>query len=49
MLVSHDTALVRELCDRVGWLDGGYLRSVGDPDEVVDSYLSMQQNPSEGR
>ena len=39
VLVSHDTALVRELCDRAGWLDGGCLRSVGDPDEVVDAYL----------
>ena len=40
VLVSHDTALVRELCDRAGWLDGGRLRSVGDPDEVVDAYLA---------
>ena len=39
VLVSHDTALVRRLCDRVGWLDGGRLRGVGDPDEVVDAYL----------
>ncbi len=39
VLVSHDTALVRRLCDRVGWLDAGRLRSVGDPDEVVDAYL----------
>ncbi len=39
VLVSHDAALVRRLCDRVGWLDGGRLRAVGDPDEVLDSYL----------
>ena len=40
VLVSHDTALVRKLCDRVGWLDGGQLREVGDPDRVVDAYLA---------
>ena len=38
-VVSHDTALVRQLCDRVGWLDGGRLRAAGDPNEVVDAYL----------
>ena len=40
VLVSHDTALVRRLCDRAGWLDQGRLRTVGDPGEVVDAYLS---------
>lgn len=40
VLVSHDTALVRELCDRAGWLDDGRLRAVGDPAEVVNAYLS---------
>ena len=39
VLVSHDAALVRRLCDSVGWLDGGRLRAVGDPNEVLDSYL----------
>ena len=38
VLVSHDAALVRQLCDRVGWLDGGRLRAVGNPEEVLDSY-----------
>lgn len=39
VLVSHDTALVRRLCDRVGWLDASRLRAVGDPNDVVDAYL----------
>ena len=39
VLVSHDTALVRRLCDTAGWLDHGRFRSVGDPGEVVDAYL----------
>ena len=40
VLVSHDTALVRRLCDRAGWLDAGRLRAQGDPAEVVGRYLS---------
>ena len=45
VLVSHDTALVRELCDTAGWLDHGRLRAVGDPAEVVNAYL---QSVSDG-
>ena len=40
VLVSHDTALVRKLCDQAGWLHDGRLRTVGDPATVVDAYLS---------
>ena len=39
VLVSHDAALMRSLCDRVGWLDHGRLVEVGDPDHVIDAYL----------
>ena len=39
VLVSHDAALVRRLCDDVCWLDGGQLLAAGDPDEVLDAYL----------
>ncbi len=39
VLVSHNTDLIRDLCDRVGWLDHGRLRMVGEPDNVVDTYL----------
>ena len=40
VLVSHDAALMRSLCDRVGWLDHGRLVEVGDPDHVIDAYLA---------
>ncbi len=39
LVVSHDSALIRGLCDEAAWLDHGRLRCVGDPDEVVDRYL----------
>jgi len=40
VLVSHNTTLMRNLCDRVGWLDHGRLLEVGTPDTVVDAYLA---------
>ena len=39
-MVSHDLALMREMCQRVAWLDHGRLRAVGAPDDVVDQYES---------
>lgn len=48
VLVSHDTALVRQLCDRAGWLHDGRLRAVGDPDEVVGAYLASVPDGRDG-
>jgi lipopolysaccharide transport system ATP-binding protein len=39
LFVSHDAVSVKQLCDRVLWLEGGVLREEGDPEPVVDSYL----------
>ena len=39
VLVSHNAALMSQLCDRVGWLDHGRLRALGDAGEVVSQYL----------
>lgn len=39
ILVSHDTDVVREVCDEALWLDGGQLKSQGRPAEVVEQYL----------
>lgn len=38
IFVSHDAALVRRLCDRVMWLEGGQVRLVGPTAEVMDAY-----------
>ena len=40
IMVSHDLGLMREMCQRVAWLDHGRLRAVGTADEVVDEYES---------
>ena len=38
IMVSHDLGLMREMCQRVAWLDHGRLLAVGPPDEVVGQY-----------
>jgi ABC-type polysaccharide/polyol phosphate transport system ATPase subunit len=38
ILVTHDSELVTEICDRAAWLDRGQLRAIGDPRTVVDRY-----------
>ncbi|MDR3564473.1 MAG: ABC transporter ATP-binding protein [Negativicutes bacterium] len=39
-LVSHDTAQIVNLCDRVAWLDSGELREVGPAKDVCHRYLA---------
>ncbi len=41
LYVSHDAASMRELCDRVMWLENGRLEMIGDPRDVVAAYLDM--------
>ena len=43
VIITHNTALVRELCDRAGWLEAGQLRAVGDPAEVTREYMSASE------
>jgi ABC-type polysaccharide/polyol phosphate transport system ATPase subunit len=38
IMVSHDLALMRDMCHRVAWLDHGRLMAVGPPGEVVAQY-----------
>jgi lipopolysaccharide transport system ATP-binding protein len=41
LLVSHDTATVVKLCDRVVWLDKGRLQNEGDAETVCRRYLEQ--------
>jgi len=43
VLVSHSTSDIRELCDRVLWLDHGKLISQGAPNEVIPQYEKSQR------
>jgi ABC-type polysaccharide/polyol phosphate transport system ATPase subunit len=39
VFVSHALDSVRNLCNRVAWLEKGRLRAIGGPHEVIDEYL----------
>jgi homopolymeric O-antigen transport system ATP-binding protein len=38
LISSHDSDLLRRLCDEVWWLHCGELKQRGDPGEVLDAY-----------
>lgn len=38
LFVSHSLEQVREMCNRVVWLDGGQVRMIGETKEVCDAY-----------
>lgn len=38
LLVSHSLAQIREVCDRVVWLDHGNVKMIGNVKEVCDAY-----------
>ena len=38
LFVSHVLDQIREMCNRVVWLDGGRVRMIGDAKEVCDAY-----------
>ncbi len=40
VLVSHGLSSVAAMCDQVAWLEGGKLLHVGQPQQVVDAYLT---------
>jgi ABC-2 type transport system ATP-binding protein len=46
ILVSHSMDQVRDMCDKVAWLNRGELVTVGDAENTIDAYLaprSMEQ------
>ncbi len=38
VLVTHDLDAVQKWCDVAAWIDGGRVRLVGEPSQVVDQY-----------
>ena len=38
IMVSHDMNTMKELCNRVLWLNDGELREIGKPEEVIKNY-----------
>ena len=48
LFVSHDTASVKNLCDRAIWIERGSLMADGDPKSVSDIYLKHLYETSQG-
>ena len=40
VFVSHSAPMIRKLCDRVVWLEGGVVKAIGAPDPVLEAYWS---------
>lgn len=41
VFVSHSMAQIRQMCNKVLWLERGEMKMLGDTDEVVDAYEEM--------
>lgn len=39
LFVSHSLEQIREMCNRVIWLDGGKIKAIGETQEVCDRYV----------
>ena len=39
ILASHNMAAIKDICNRVIWLDKGEIRADGEPEKVVQEYL----------
>jgi ABC-type polysaccharide/polyol phosphate transport system ATPase subunit len=38
IFVSHQLSAIKEICNRVIWLDGGWIKAEGEPEKVVEEY-----------
>ena len=44
IMASHGAAMLRRLCSRAIWLEGGAIRMDGDVDEVLGAYQASPPN-----
>lgn len=44
VIVSHQEITLRNLCDRILWLDQGEVRMIGETKTVLDSYLEFMNS-----
>ncbi len=49
LLVTHNTSLVKQICQRAAWLDQGKLIEVGSVEVVVDRYLQSVRDKENRR
>lgn len=48
LFVSHDTAAIKSLCDRVVWIDKGQVMHIGPTKEVCDRYMQACYEAEQG-
>ncbi|MGN0763523.1 MAG: ABC transporter ATP-binding protein, partial [Aristaeellaceae bacterium] len=41
LFVSHTMSQIREMCDRVLWLDHGTVKMIGETQQVCDAYETL--------
>lgn len=41
IIVSHNRAMLKELCDQVMWIHDGELKEIGEPGEVLEHYVEF--------
>jgi ABC-type polysaccharide/polyol phosphate transport system ATPase subunit len=49
LLVTHSLGLVERFCDEALWLDGGKVRTTGDPRRVVGAYITAVEKGEEAQ
>lgn len=42
VLVSHDPDHIRQMCDRVAWLEHGRIREIGPAEQILNAYLASR-------
>jgi lipopolysaccharide transport system ATP-binding protein len=47
VLVTHNTALIRNICTKALWLDRGQVAAFGSPDEVLDRYAAAYRTSTD--
>lgn len=47
LFVSHSLAQIREMCDKVLWLDHGQMKMIGDTQTVCDAYAGITGDSDE--
>ncbi len=40
VMVSHSSAIIESMCDKVTWLDHGHVMAIGDASDVMRQYMS---------
>ncbi len=49
LFVSHDTASIRNLCNKAVWLERGVVQEYGSPKEVCENYLEAFYEAQQGK